>query len=237
MVDDASPELAANLAYYRSSEAVAAYSFYRLLDEEQDLFPKYFKAGDSVLDLGCGMGRTTLLLHEMGMRVRGLDRSEVCIEVAKRRFPYLDLHVGNYEAVDEADASFAHVLIALNSIDYAFPESQRARVFAECVRVLKPGGSLICSSHNLKSLHWFSPYYGHRLRWKLRNCLRAYGTSCYIREGEEHVFYGAPTRTVEQAESAGLRLREMRGFGRFRSRRIDHYFSPYLHYVFAKPAR
>ena len=80
-------ELEVNLAAFHTVQAVADFSFYRLLKEEEYLFPKYYKSGDSVLDLACGLGRTTLLLHEMGLAVRGVDRSDLFIQVAKRRFP------------------------------------------------------------------------------------------------------------------------------------------------------
>jgi len=232
---EAPAQQAANLAYYSSPAAIAAYSFYSLLKEEEYLFPKYFKTGESVLDLACGLGRTTLLLHEMGMRVRGVDRSEVFIELARRRFPYLDLCLGSYDSIDEEDGSFDNILIALNGIDYAIPEAQRVTALHECARVLKPGGIFIFSSHNLKSLHWFSPYYGRNLRWKARNCLRAFGEPCYVKEGSEYSFYTVPGYVVRQTESVGIKLLEIRGFNRFRSIRLDQYFSPYLHYVFTKP--
>jgi len=227
--------LAANLAYYTSSESVAAYSFYNLLQEEEYVFQKYFNPGDTVLDLACGLGRTTLLLHEMGVCVRGVDRSEVFIELAKRRFPYLDLRVGNYDSIDEEDASFTKIVIALNGIDYAIPEAQRVAALRECARVLKPRGILIFSSHNLKSLHWFSPYYRNRRRWKFRNMFRAFGTHCYIWDGAEYMLYTVPRYVVRQTEAVGLMLLEIRGFNRYRWTRIDQYFSPYLQYVFTKP--
>lgn len=233
--DETPPELAANLAYYKSAAAVATYSFYSFLREEECLFPKYFKAGESVLDLGCGVGRTSLLMHELGMRVRGIDRSEVFIETARRRFPYLDLRIGSFDRLEEPDASYDHVLIALNSIDCAYPEAQRRQALRECARVLKPGGTLLYSSHNLKSLHWFSPYYGRRLRWKFRNFIHAFKKKHYILEDAQCLFYSVPSYVVKQTEAQGLKLVEIRGFNRFRSTRIDHYFSPYLHYVFIKP--
>ncbi len=235
MPDESQAGVAANLAYYTSSDGVAAYAFYSLLGEEEYVFRKYFNPGDTILDLACGLGRTTLLLHEMGARVRGVDRSKVFIELAKRRFPYLDLRVGSYDSIDEEDASFAKILIALNGIDYAIPEAQRLAVLRECARVLKPGGTLVFSSHNLKSLHWFSPYYRTRRRWKLRNVFRAFGTHCYIWDGAEYIHYTVPKYVVPQTEAAGLRLLEIRGFNRFRSARTDQYFSPYLQYVFTKP--
>jgi ubiquinone/menaquinone biosynthesis C-methylase UbiE len=228
-------ELAENLAAYRGAEAVSTLSVYRLFPEEEYLFPKYFKTGESVLDLACGLGRTTLLLHEMGYEVRGVDRSDVFIEIAKRRLPYLDLHVGSYDHIEEADSSFSHVLISFNGIDYAYPQAQRTAALRECARVLKPGGTFIYSSHNLKSLHWFSPCYRSRLRWKLRNCIKAFRECDYVVEDGLHAFYASSDFVVRQTEDVGLKLVEMKGFSRIGFRRLDLYFSPYIHYVFAKP--
>jgi ubiquinone/menaquinone biosynthesis C-methylase UbiE len=232
---ESTPELAATLAHYRTAEAVADYSVYRFYPGEHYLYSKYYKAGENVLDLACGLGRTTLLLHEMGLAVRGVDISEIFVEIAKRRLPYLDLRIGSYSNIDEADSSFAHVLISHNGIDCAFPETQRVQALRECARVLKPGGTLIYSSHNLKSLHWFSPYYRDRLKWKLSNTLQAFREKAYILEETEYIFYSTPEYVIRQTEAAGLRLLEMKGFGRFGSKGIDAYFSPYLHYVFEKP--
>jgi ubiquinone/menaquinone biosynthesis C-methylase UbiE len=227
-------ELAVNLAAFHTAKAVADFSFYRLLKEEEYLFPKYYKSGDSVLDLACGLGRTTLLLHEMGFAVRGVDRSDLFIQIAKRRLPYLDLHVGSYDNIEEADSSFSHVLISLNGIDYAYPAAQRSAAIQECARVLKPGGTLIYSSHNVKSLHWFSPYYRNRLGWKARNSIKAFKEWDYVVEDGVYAFYGSPGFVVRQTEAVGLKLLEMRGFFRLGTGRLDRYFSPYVHYVFTK---
>jgi ubiquinone/menaquinone biosynthesis C-methylase UbiE len=228
-------ELAENLAAYRSSEAVANLSLYRLYSDEEELIRKYCRPGASILDLACGMGRTTLLLHEMGYAVRGVDRSDVFIELAKRRLPYLDLRVGSYDAIDEPDNSFENVMISLNGIDYAFPVEQRLKALSECARVLKPGGIFLYSSHNLKSLHLLSPYYGNRKKWKLKNCLKAFKDWTYLNEDGLHTFYGTPAVVKQQTEATGLRLVEMTWFPKYGNERMDRFFSPYIHYVFMKP--
>jgi len=229
-------EVAANLQAYRTAAAVADFSVYRLLPEEEYLFNKYYKAGESVLDLACGMGRTTLLLHEMGLSVRGVDRSEVFIHLAQKRLPYLDLRVGSYDCIKEPDSSFSHVLISFNGIDLAFPESQRVMALGECARVLRPGGTFIYSSHNLKSMHWFSPNYRHRLLWKLRHSIKAYREWAYVEEHGIFGFFASPDFVIRQTESFGLQLLEMRWFRKLGIDRFDRYFSPYIHYVFRKPA-
>ncbi len=235
MTEEVPVELAENLAAYSSQEAIDNLSIYRLFEEEKDLFSKYYKPGDDVLDLACGMGRTTLLLHEMGVKVRGVDRSDAMIAIAKRRLPYLDLHAGSYDAIDEPDASFTHVLISHNGIDYAFPEAQRIRALKECARVVKPGGTFLYSSHNLKSMHLFSPYYGNRKRWKLKNCLKAFRDTCYIDEEGIHTFYASAEYVVRQTEALGLKLVEMKWLPWRGSAAAARYFSPYIHYVFTKP--
>jgi ubiquinone/menaquinone biosynthesis C-methylase UbiE len=233
--EDIPLELAENLAAYRTAAAVAEYSVYRLFPEEEYLFSKYYKTGDSVLDLACGMGRTTLLLHEKGLRVCGIDRSDVLLVAAKRRLPYLDLRVGSYDHIEEADSSFRHVLISYNGIDYAYPNEQRLAALRECARVLEPGGTLIYSSHNLKSIHWFSPRYRARLWWKLSNSAKAFKEWAYVVEEGMHTFYASPDFVVRQTEEVGLRLVEMKWCPKFRVDRVDRYFTPYIHYVFAKP--
>src|ERR1700690_2635697 len=128
------------------------------------------------------MGRTTHLLHEMSMHVRGIDRFENIVSLTNERFPYLDIRLGSYDNIRKESSSFTNILIALNAIDCAFPEAQRVKTLKECARELKPGGILIYSAHNLKSLHWFSPYYWRSLRWRFCNCFRAFGAKSYVWE-------------------------------------------------------
>ena len=226
--------IAHNVKFYTTPEAVDEYSVYRLFPQEKYLFAKYYRAGERVLDLACGLGRTTLILHEIGLVVRGVDLSAVLIDVAKRRFPYLDLRIGSFDNLEESDTAYSHVLLAFNSLDLAFPESQRATVLRECARVLRPGGTLIYSSHNIKSL--LSHRYRDRIPWVLRNALKIFKTRAYILDEGTYQLHATPEFVIRQTESAGFKFLEMVGFRLSKNRWSTKYLSPFIHYAFRKPA-
>ncbi len=205
------------------------------MPEEKYLSAKYYRAGDRVLDLACGMGRTTLRLHELGFSMVGIDLSDVLINGAKRRLPYLDLRVGSFTRIEEPDASFSHVLISSNAIDLALPESNRMLALRECARVLKPGGTLIYSCHNLKCLHLLSPRYWRRPLWKLRHTLKAFKPIARISEDGLYGLFAAPETVIGQTEDAGLRFLEMVGPTMSANPWLNRYISFSIHYAFRKP--
>jgi ubiquinone/menaquinone biosynthesis C-methylase UbiE len=226
-----------NLQFYTTPEAVEECSVYRLQPEEKHLFAKYYRSGDRILDLACGLGRTTLILYEMGLSVRGIDASETLINVAKRRFPYLDLGVGSFARIEEPDSAYSHVLISSNALDLAYPESQRDIALRECLRVLKAGGTFIYSSHNLKALQLWSPrYWRSAPLWKLRNTLKAFRAKAYVFEGSLCGIFSSPEFVVQQTESIGFKFLEMIGPRMSSDRRLNKYFSINIHYAFMKPA-
>jgi ubiquinone/menaquinone biosynthesis C-methylase UbiE len=146
-----------NIDAYRTEEASEKYSNYALYPNEKYLFQKYYAPGTSILDLACGAGRTTVRLYEMGYKVKGVDISDILINAAKKRFSHILFEEGDYTKIMEKDSSYDNILISHNSLDYAFPEDKREKAISECARVLRKGGTLLMSSHNIKSLH-FSPF-------------------------------------------------------------------------------
>jgi len=103
------------------------------------------KAGDQVLDVGCGSGRLTLAAQqwvgENGEAV-GIDPSPEMIEVArqnaKRAGSKVKFELGVAESLPFPDVSFDVVLNQL--MLHHLPEDLKQRALAEMRRVLKPGG-------------------------------------------------------------------------------------------------
>lgn len=93
-----------------------------------------------VVEVGCGPGRMTGQLAELGLDVRGIDLSPAMVAEARRRHPGLDFEVGTVTALDLPDRSVAG-LVAWYSIIHLPPEDLPV-AFAEFARVLVPGGRL-----------------------------------------------------------------------------------------------
>ncbi|OMQ13964.1 SAM-dependent methyltransferase [Modestobacter sp. VKM Ac-2676] len=97
--------------------------------------------GGPVGDLGCGPGRITTHLADLGLDAFGVDLSPGMVAVARRRHPQLRFDVGSLTALDLPDGGLSGAL-AWYSVIHTPPARQPA-VFAELMRVLRPGAPLL----------------------------------------------------------------------------------------------
>ncbi|WP_329004385.1 class I SAM-dependent methyltransferase [Kribbella sp. NBC_00709] len=117
-------------------------------------------SGRTVLDVGCGPGRTTGLLARRGLQVTGIDLSPGMIEVARRDHPDLDFRVGTMTALEFGDGSASGVVSWWSIIH--LPRDVVPQAFAEFYRVLAPGGVLLMGFHvGEETTHKTSGYGGH----------------------------------------------------------------------------
>lgn len=105
-----------------------------------------------VLDVGVGGGRTTDYLLGVAKSYRAIDISDPMIEACRNRFPGIDIDSGDARTLEgHGDGSYDLVLFSFNGIDYVEFE-ERGAVLASALRVLRPGGAFVYSSHNLRVL-------------------------------------------------------------------------------------
>ena len=118
--------------------------------------------GKKGLDSGCGGGRYTVALAELGAaKVTGIDYGRDNIKDAKRRSKSAGIEKVNFRHADVLNIPYAD-----NSFDFAFSNgvlhhtTDPMRGIQELVRVLKPGGKI-----------WIF-LYGKSLWWEMMDVLR-----------------------------------------------------------------
>lgn len=185
-------------AYYNHPDVVATYQAARdrgLRERECRAVDRYFDPDDRVLDLGCGAGRTSAVLAELGYDTVGLDISRSMVALGSEADPDVDYVVGDAARLPFGDETFPSVLFSHNGIDELRPASTRTAALREVFRVLTPGGRFAFSSHNL--LRWLlplppTPYWLRKLR-------RFWGRN--FRRGA----FGSPYKYVDQSHPVHMR--------------------------------
>ncbi|HXH20304.1 MAG TPA: class I SAM-dependent methyltransferase [Chitinophagales bacterium] len=117
----------------------------------QRLLFAYEKACDYVngdlLEIGCGQGRGLELLLSKCRTYTAIDRNELVISSLKEKFPELTLITGSVPPFTGVESSRYDSLVSLQVIEHIEDD----KMFVdEIYRVLKPGGTGIISTPNIK---------------------------------------------------------------------------------------
>jgi SAM-dependent methyltransferase len=96
------------------------------------------RAGQHLLDVGCGAGLFCQMAARLGAEVAGLDAAASLIAIARVRTPSGDFRVGEMEELPFDDATFDFVT-GLNAFPFA---GDPVKALDEARRVLKPRGHL-----------------------------------------------------------------------------------------------
>jgi len=114
----------------------------------------------SILETGCGTGKNTVFLAEIGEHVHALDFSQGMVEKAREkvkaenvRFEMADL-TKRWPCADEAYDLIACCLVLEHITDLS-------HIFAEAARVLEPNGRFF-----INELHPFKQYQGTKARFE-----------------------------------------------------------------------
>ncbi len=103
------------------------------------------KAGDSVLEIGCGWGGFAELAVADGLQLTGLTLSPAQLEWARKRVPQADLRLQDYRDTQE---QFDHV-VSIEMFE-AVGEQWWPTYFSTVARALKPGGKAVIQSITIR---------------------------------------------------------------------------------------
>lgn len=162
---------------------------------------KYLSTPRTILDMGCGTGRTTTHLKTIGHTLIGVDVAPNMICAARDKHPDIDFMVGDASDIRFRDGYFDAVLFSFNGLDCLYPYKNRVKAMNEINRVLKPDGLFIYSSHKIEAM----------LSWRAAKRIRLYDYP-YFKEhtvyGDLILYYGTDKANRLQQAKTGYRLLE-----------------------------
>ena len=107
-------------------------------------------AGKTVLDIGVGAGRTTRYLAPLAAHYEAVDYSPDMIGYMQRTMPEIHSQLGDFRDMNMFREATFDFIFATNNVLDNFSHEDRFKALREAHRVLKPGGLIILSSHNLR---------------------------------------------------------------------------------------
>jgi len=105
------------------------------------------KAGEQILDLGCGTGQLTAIIAKSGALVQGIDSCELTIRGARDKYPRINFSVADarsFKVEEPLDAVFSHAVLHL---------IKKLDAVINCVeQALNPGGRFVAEFNGKGSM-------------------------------------------------------------------------------------
>ena len=176
----------------------------RPLDALRFLFNDYLKKSDKVLDLGCGNGRFVDYFKEKKVKYLGLDNSRALVEIAKLKHPAEQFIVGDALDLPFPTSDF-DVVLSLAVLHHIPSLKLRQQFFIEAARVLKPGGTLVATTWDLRPIKMLTTR-----NWKrLAGFLKARFSRAFKRSDLDANDFFIPWRNNQQRFVHAFSLKEL----------------------------
>lgn len=162
--------------YAQTEEIAGRYDEYfaqnRLFLFDEQVLARHFTRPGVVVDLGCGTGRTLIVLARRGFFAVGVDLSRHMLRVAGEKAAREQLTIGRVQAnLVELDClrseSADYCTCLFSTLGMVRGRRNRDEVLRHAERILKPGGLLVVHVHNV----WFGLFDPASRRWLLRQWL------------------------------------------------------------------
>lgn len=199
---------------------IKSYSAYTqnagLWASEKYVFEKYLQKSDNILDLGCGTGRTTFPLFQLGYEnIIGVDLTPEMIAEAQKLNAHfktnISFEIGDARQLRFEDTEFDTVIFSFNGLMSIPGYGDRNMAVQDIYRVLKTEGTFIFTTHDRQEEEQFLDFWAaEEERWNMRQqnpALYEFGDLITTSKNEEReIFIHIPDRAEVQ------RLMENNGF-------------------------
>jgi len=196
--------------------------------QEIGILKKLLK-GDTVLDLGCGVGRFSLVLAKFGYKVYALDVNKLYLRVLKYEAKRMGVEKNikilclDMRSLNQLNVLFDNILLTFNTFGY-FTHRENIRLIKDIARKLRPKGRLIISQSsfdfvksNLKDRDWFEDHkflFLSENRWRIfKDRIIIYTkwrivdkNSKKVKEKFQRITIYKPSKLVEICKNYGLKL-------------------------------
>jgi SAM-dependent methyltransferase len=188
-------------------------------------------SGRDVLDIGVGAGRTARYLAPLARRYEAVDYSPFMVGYVKKVMPEISVRQADFRDLGVFDDLTFDFVFATDNVIDALSHEDRLRALHEARRVLRPGGILAFSSHNI---HYKKAFSGPQFEWSSNPVRFASNCAKFALSWRNHLrvaplrrttpeyallndpghfyaclhYYAARSRVNTQLAFAGLRLRE-----------------------------
>jgi ubiquinone/menaquinone biosynthesis C-methylase UbiE len=128
----------------------------RSTEKEVTFIEKTVKTKNPALDLCCGTGRHSILLHKKGWNIIGLDISPNLLRIAKERMKEKRVHFpivrGEMQNLPFQSRTFAAVINMFTSFGYLPSKKEDMKTLNEITRTLKQDGLFLIDIANHENL-------------------------------------------------------------------------------------
>ena len=138
---------------------------------EERVFQSIFPKEATLLEVGCGAGRISIGLWELGYRhLLGIDFVREMVSEARRLNKKLEYGVsfrhGDATRLDLEDSLFDGAIFGFNGLMQIPGRENRRRAMSEIHRVLRPGGVFVFTTHDRANPRYREFWEAEKRRWE-----------------------------------------------------------------------